>query len=81
MPSHENATDTALMRLPYEKWIPIGAVAQRAKVDNDAAKSVVRVGRRRGVLRTRGNGAAQQVMRVYPDPRRPSRRPTNAQHE
>ncbi|AKN68790.1 hypothetical protein QR97_02305 [Streptomyces sp. PBH53] len=64
--------DHALMRLPYEKWISIHAAAKRAQLDEKAAASIVRAGRRRGVLRTRGKGAAQQVMRVHLGPRRTS---------
>ncbi|NUL26050.1 hypothetical protein [Streptomyces lunaelactis] len=74
LPPFVSATDRTLMLLPFEKWISIGTAAQYAKIDNDAAASVVRVGRRRGVLRTRGKGAAQQVMRIHPGPRRPSHR-------
>ncbi|MEV0444912.1 hypothetical protein AB0I84_25440 [Streptomyces spectabilis] len=60
-----SATDRSLMLLPFEQWVTIDATAT----------SIVRVGRRRGVLRTRGKGTAQQVMRIYPGPRRPSRSP------
>lgn len=74
-----SATDRTLMLLPYEKWISIGTAAQRAKIDKDAAISIVRLGRRRGVLRTRGKGAGQQIMRVYPGPRRPIRRSMGSQ--
>ncbi|MFD7334958.1 hypothetical protein ACFV98_03000 [Streptomyces violascens] len=79
MPSHDNAADHALMSLPYETWIPIGAAAQKAKIDKAAVESVVRLGRRRGVLCTRGKGAAQQVMRIYPAPRRQDRRSAGSQ--
>ncbi|MER5301277.1 hypothetical protein ABT039_17640 [Streptomyces lasiicapitis] len=65
MPSSLSTTDRSLMLLPFEQWVTVGATAT----------SIVRVGRRRGVLRTRGKGAAQQVMRIYPGPRRPSRSP------
>ena len=65
-----NATDQALMLLPYEEWISVSTAARRAKIDKSAAISVVREGRRRGVLCTRGKGPAQQVKRVYPGPRR-----------
>ncbi|MGC5042532.1 hypothetical protein ACLQ16_04345 [Streptomyces albidoflavus] len=75
MSAFMSATDRTLMLLPFEEWITIGTAAQRAKIDEAAATSIVRVGRRRGVLRTRGKGATQQVMRIYPGPRRPSCRP------
>ncbi|MEU1311086.1 hypothetical protein ABZ419_19655 [Streptomyces cinnamoneus] len=65
-----STTDRTLMLLPFEEWISISAAAQRADIDEDAAASVVRAGRRRGVLRTRGKGPAQQVRRIYPAPRR-----------
>ncbi|MFG2141804.1 hypothetical protein [Streptomyces sp. NPDC048650] len=79
MPPHLNAADRTLMLLPFEEWISVSTAARRAKVDKDAVVSLVRVGRRRGVLCTRGKGAAQQVMRIYPDPRRPSRRSIGSQ--
>ncbi len=69
-PPFMTATDRTLMLLPFDKWISIDAVARRAKIDKDTALSVMRAGRRRGVLRTRGKGTAQQVMRVHPGPRR-----------
>ncbi|MEU1355261.1 hypothetical protein ABZ410_15370 [Streptomyces cinnamoneus] len=65
-----STTDRTLMLLPFEEWISISAAAQCAGIDEDATASVVRVGRRRGVLRTRGKGPAQQVRRIYPAPRR-----------
>ncbi|GHF33881.1 hypothetical protein GCM10010218_13760 [Streptomyces mashuensis] len=71
MPACISTTDRTLMLLPFEEWISISAAAQRADIDEAAATSVVRVGRRRGVLCTRGKGAAQQVRRIYPAPRRP----------
>ncbi|MFE2157149.1 hypothetical protein ACFW9M_04960 [Streptomyces lydicus] len=71
LPPITNATDHTLMLLPYEQWISISAAARRAMIEKDAAISVVRAGRRRGVLCTRGKGAAQQAMRIYPGPRRP----------
>lgn len=74
MPAYMNTTDRTLMLLPFEEWISVDAAAERAEIDESAATSVVRVGRRRGVLRTRGKGSAQQIMRVYPYPRRPSLR-------
>ncbi|MFK0290706.1 hypothetical protein ACIQU6_09525 [Streptomyces sp. NPDC090442] len=72
MASTLNATDRALMLLPFEEWVSLQTAAQRAEIDETAAISIVRAGRRRGVLRTRGSGAMQQVMRVYPNPRRTS---------
>lgn len=74
MTAYVNATDHTLMLLPFEEWISLGDAAHRTRLPKDAAISVVRVGRRRGVLRTRGKGATQHVMRVYPGPRRTSRR-------
>ncbi|MFJ9416765.1 hypothetical protein ACIRPT_21590 [Streptomyces sp. NPDC101227] len=71
LPPPMNATDHTLMLLPYEQWISIRVAARRAMIDKDTAISVVRAGRRRGVLCTRGKGAAQQVMRIHPGPRRP----------
>ncbi|MGG2460097.1 hypothetical protein ACO0M4_09800 [Streptomyces sp. RGM 3693] len=67
-----SATDRVLMLLPFEKWISLGAAAQYAKIDKVAAISVVRTGRRRGVLRTRGQGVTQQIRRIHPAPRRTS---------
>lgn len=79
LPPFMSATDRTLMLLPYEEWISIPAAAQRAQINEDTATSIVRVGRRRGVLRTRGKGAAQQVLRVHPGPRRTIRRSTETQ--
>ncbi|WP_370419042.1 hypothetical protein AB8O64_11350 [Streptomyces sp. QH1-20] len=73
-----SATDQTLMLLPFEEWISISAAAQRADIDEDAAASVVRAGRRRGVLRTRGKGPAQQVRRIYPAARRTPKRPNDS---
>ncbi|WP_031105509.1 hypothetical protein [Streptomyces sp. NRRL S-146] len=78
MSPHMDA-DRALMLLPYEEWISVGTASQRTKIAPQAAARVVREGRRRGVLRTRGKGAAQEVMRIYPGPRRPSRRSMGSQ--
>ncbi|MFP3990963.1 hypothetical protein U9R90_26550 [Streptomyces sp. E11-3] len=66
--------DRAIMLLPYEEWISVDAAAQQTKIGTQATARVLREGRRRGVLRTRGKGAAQEVMRIHPGPRRPSRR-------
>ncbi|MGI5337629.1 hypothetical protein ACQEVS_09660 [Streptomyces sp. CA-181903] len=83
MPEFTSA-DRALMLLPYEEWISLGEAAYSAGIDEEAAASVVRLGRRRGILRTRGNGPTQQVRRIYPAPRRPhtpsdsDQPPTNA---
>ncbi|NGO69342.1 hypothetical protein [Streptomyces boncukensis] len=74
MSPYVNATDHTLMLLPFEEWISLSTAAQRADIDEAAAASVVRLGRRRGVLRTRGKGKAQQVMRVSTDPHRTSDR-------
>ncbi|MFI1201583.1 hypothetical protein ACH4VR_19385 [Streptomyces sp. NPDC020883] len=73
MSPHMDA-DRALMLLPYEEWISVAAAAQHTKTAPQAAARVVREGRRRGVLLTRGKGATQEVMRIYHGPRRPSRR-------
>ncbi|WP_435244671.1 hypothetical protein [Streptomyces sioyaensis] len=72
LPLFMTTTDRTLMLLPFEEWISIGTAARRAKIDKGTALSVVRAGRRRGILCTRGKGTAQQVMRIHPDPRRPS---------
>ncbi|MDI3407709.1 hypothetical protein [Streptomyces cavernicola] len=74
MPPPLSTTDRALMQLPYEQWLSLSAAAQHAGIDENAATSLARTGRRRGVLRSRGKGTAQQVMRIHPGPRRPSRR-------
>ncbi|WP_406153274.1 hypothetical protein OG217_05975 [Streptomyces sp. NBC_01023] len=66
-----SATDHALMRLPFEEWISLSVAAQHAQIDEITAATLARVGRRRGILRSRGKGPAQQVMRIYPGPRRP----------
>ncbi|NEA53619.1 hypothetical protein G3I60_05465 [Streptomyces sp. SID13666] len=66
-----SATDRALMLLPFEEWISLDDVAaQHISVDAQAATLLVREGRRRGVLRTRGKGPTQEVIRIYPNPRR-----------
>lgn len=74
MPPTPN-TDHTLMLLPYEKWITVEAAAQHPQIGPHAAARVVREGRRRGILRTRGKGPAQEVMRIYPGPRRARRHP------
>ncbi|MCX4677581.1 hypothetical protein OG413_20120 [Streptomyces sp. NBC_01433] len=76
MPPLVHPTDRTLMLLPLDEWISVGAAATRAELDEDVVASVVRAGRRRGVLRTHGKGATQQIMRIYPGPRRPSPHPT-----
>ncbi|MFD3514941.1 hypothetical protein [Streptomyces sp. NPDC058657] len=74
-----SATDRTLMLLPFEEWISVDATARHTASDHESAARVVREGRRRGVLRTRGKGAAQEVMRIYPAPRRPGLRSAPAQ--
>ncbi|MFB6525279.1 hypothetical protein [Streptomyces sp. NPDC056399] len=63
-------TDHALMLLPYEEWITVRAAAQATGLDETSATRIVRAGRRRGILRTRGRGTAQQVQRIHTGPRR-----------
>ncbi|MFE0058630.1 hypothetical protein [Streptomyces sp. NPDC059003] len=70
--------DRTLMLLPYGEWISLDTVVQRTKIAPQAAARMVREGRRRGILRTRGKGATQEVMRIYHEPRRPSTRATAA---
>ncbi|MFI1012694.1 hypothetical protein [Streptomyces sp. NPDC020965] len=75
------STDHALMLLPYDEWISIPTAARRAQLDEGTTTKIVRAGRRRGVLRTRGEGEALEVMRVHPGPRRratPRRRPSGS---
>ncbi|MGW1275463.1 hypothetical protein ACWD4V_00705 [Streptomyces tsukubensis] len=67
-------SDRALMALPYEEWISLPAAARRTQLDGDATASIVRLGRRRGVLRTRGQGRTQQIRRIHPGPRRTAHR-------
>ncbi|MFZ3557242.1 hypothetical protein [Streptomyces sp. BH055] len=74
MTSRTSATDRALMLLPLDQWISEAAAAEHAEIDYAAVPMIVRTGRRRGVLRTRRAGNAQQIMRIYPGPRRPRRR-------
>ncbi|WP_086825679.1 hypothetical protein [Streptomyces sp. NRRL B-24572] len=63
-------TDHVLMLLPFEEWISLRAAARATGLDESAANRIVRAGRRRGVLRTRGKGTAQQVRRIHTAPRR-----------
>ncbi|WP_435059441.1 hypothetical protein [Streptomyces sp. bgisy060] len=64
------STDRALMLLPYDEWISIPAAIERVGLDEDTTNRLVRAGRRRGILRTRGHGQGQQVMRIHTRPRR-----------
>ncbi|MFF0481999.1 hypothetical protein [Streptomyces sp. NPDC004435] len=63
-------TDRTLMLLPFEEWISVHAAAEAAGLDQSAVTRIVRAGRRRGILRTRGKGATQQVRRIHTGPRR-----------
>ncbi|MYW67107.1 hypothetical protein GTY65_23995 [Streptomyces sp. SID8379] len=73
MSPRASATDRTLMQLPLNQWVTVQAAAQSARIDHQAILGIVRAGRRRGVLRTRLTGSEQQVMRIYPAPRRPAR--------
>ncbi|MEU6756080.1 hypothetical protein [Streptomyces sp. NPDC046685] len=78
MPPSATATDIdqALMRLPYGEWIPMPAAAQLLRelgLPSRALTTVVRSGRRRGVLRTLPTPSAHLIKRVYDAPYRPKR--------
>ncbi|MFB6629918.1 hypothetical protein ACFCWY_08490 [Streptomyces sp. NPDC056362] len=75
-PVSVNSIDAALMRLPYERWTVMGEVSahvRAAGLPRERLTTVVRTGRRRGVLRIRREPghALTYVMRIsltpYPE--------------
>ncbi|MFJ4342672.1 hypothetical protein [Streptomyces sp. NPDC088915] len=50
--------------LPFQEWLPAADVAARTGIAPEDTSTVLRCARRRGSLRTRGQGAEVQVMRV-----------------
>ncbi|GAA2439081.1 hypothetical protein [Streptomyces glaucus] len=55
-PAPTAGIDTALMQFPYEQWVLMPAAAvyvRNAGLPRERLTTVVRTGRRRGVLRTR----------------------------
>ncbi|MEV8344520.1 hypothetical protein [Streptomyces niveus] len=67
--------DAALMRLPYEQWILMPTVAvhvQELGLPRESLTTVIRTGRRRGVLRTKKEPDLRlcSVMRVAEAPYR-----------
>ncbi|MFB7403411.1 hypothetical protein ACFCZR_24865 [Streptomyces rubiginosohelvolus] len=63
--------DAALMRFPYETWIPMPDAARHVRSEGlpaHALTTVVRTGRRRGVLLVRREAGAAEVKRVLPQP-------------
>lgn len=72
--------DAALMRLPYEQWIVMPTAAahvQELGMPRESLTTVIRTGRRRGVLRTKREPDLRlyYVMRVAEEPRRRPRDP------
>lgn len=72
-PTSVNSIDAALMRLPYEEWTVLpeaSAHIQAAGLPRERLTTVLRTGRRRGILRTRREDerALVYVMRVSPTP-------------
>ncbi|GAA5070349.1 hypothetical protein [Streptomyces similanensis] len=65
--------DGALMRFPYQQWIVMPAAAahvRAAGLPRESLTTVVRAGRRRGVLRTRRDQGDTYVMRIAEAPHR-----------
>ncbi|MFI6142354.1 hypothetical protein ACIBCC_29710 [Streptomyces griseus] len=66
------ALDAALMRFPYERWIPMPDAAVHVRSEGLPGRvltTVVRTGRRRGVLLVRrGTNEVAEVKRVLPQP-------------
>ncbi|MGW4087001.1 hypothetical protein ACWEGS_28615 [Streptomyces sp. NPDC004822] len=73
--------DAALMQLPYERWVVMPTAAahvQELGLPRESLTTVIRTGRRRGVLRTKKEPDLRLhwVMRVAEEPyRRPPRPP------
>jgi hypothetical protein len=73
--------DAALMRLPYDQWVGMpdaAAHVQDLGLPRESLTTVIRTGRRRGVLRTKKEPDLRLcwVMRVVEEPHR--RRTTSA---
>jgi hypothetical protein len=67
--------DAALMRFPYEQWIAMPDAARHVAAQglpDRALTTVVRAGRRRGVLRTRRTPEVHYVKRVHLEAKRPA---------
>ncbi|MGW2496162.1 hypothetical protein ACWCV2_16890 [Streptomyces pseudogriseolus] len=74
-PGSVDRLDAVLLEIPYGRWIPMTEAAQRmrqAGIPGDLLTSVVRKGRRRGVLRTKPQTEGTYVMRVRKHSNRPS---------
>ncbi|CAM5234790.1 hypothetical protein [Streptomyces griseomycini] len=74
-PVPTSGIDAALMRFPYEQWIPMPAAAahiQDLGLSRESLTTVVRLGRRRGVLRTRKDPELRltYVQRIHDAPYR-----------
>ncbi|MGW3627621.1 hypothetical protein [Streptomyces sp. NPDC000880] len=72
-PTAEHLVDEALMRFPYDEWIPMPDAARHVRdqgLPRRFLTTVVRTGRRRGVLRTRKTPEVHFVMRIHDAPRR-----------
>lgn len=70
--------DAALMRFPYEQWIVMPTAAAHVQdlgLPRESLTTVIRTGRRRGVLRTRKEPDRHlyYVMRVAETPHRRAR--------
>ncbi|MFJ4908456.1 hypothetical protein ACIQCR_17255 [Streptomyces sp. NPDC093249] len=62
--------DSILMLLPFGVWISVPEATAATGLTAGTVRRLARTGRRRGVLCTRGEGAAQQIKRVHAGPRR-----------
>ncbi|MDI3102004.1 hypothetical protein QJ054_33760 [Streptomyces sp. AN-3] len=72
--------DAALMRLPYDQWVVMPAAAAHVRdlgLPSESLTTVIRTGRRRGVLRTKKEPDLHlcYVMRIAEEPRRRAPRP------
>lgn len=76
-PDVRAAIDAALMRFPYGEWVEMTAAAGYVRSEGlprQALTTVIRTGRRRGVLLLRRTPDVYLVNRVYPGPYRPGPR-------
>ncbi|MFJ2745284.1 hypothetical protein ACIO3O_37130 [Streptomyces sp. NPDC087440] len=73
---HLAVIDKVLLSLPYEEWVAMPQVAECVRAQGlpgKALTTVVRTGRRRGVLLVRHTAAESEVKRVNTQVRRPRR--------
>ncbi|MFJ4988711.1 hypothetical protein ACIP9H_33545 [Streptomyces sp. NPDC088732] len=73
-PAGARAIDEALMRFPYGQWIEMPDAARHVREQGLPGKvltTVVRTGRRRGVLLVRRTEGASLVKRIHLGPYRP----------